>query len=197
MPGSPSVYLTFYESSWEEELLFDWGVILFIYLLIFIKIITNYVKKKITLLVIEVNKIVFQRAMCSNSSDSDTTKNSQQNISHHYLFLGSYLWKRHFLLLLPSSFPEAIFLPRCFARIPGCSWPYQDTGKTGSRNTHHLSKQRKAEESTSERCMSQAVFDVKSFDGGGSWELRRWRGHSGDSGCRASFWQHFAIQRTF
>lgn len=88
--------------------------------------------KKITLLVIEVNKIVFQRAMCSNSNDSDTTKNSQQSITPHYLFLGSYLWKLQFLLLLPSSFPEAILLPRrklSFARIPGCSWPYQDTGE--------------------------------------------------------------------
>lgn len=153
--------------------------------------------KKITLLVIEFNKIVFQRAMCSNSNDSDTTKNSQQNITPHYLFLGSYLWKLHFLLLLPSPFPEAIFLPRrklSFARIPGCSWPYQDTGEDWKQE-HTASLQ--AEESTSESCMSQAVSDVKSFDGGGSWELRRWRGDSGDSGCRASFWQHFSIQSSF
>lgn len=48
MPESPSVYLTFYESSWEKELLFDWGIYLFIYLLIFIKISTNDVEKNQT-----------------------------------------------------------------------------------------------------------------------------------------------------
>lgn len=42
-------------------------------------------------------------------------------------------------------------------------------GKTESSNTQHISKQRKAEESTSERCMSQAVSDIKLFDGEGPW----------------------------
>lgn len=59
MPGSPSVYLTFYESSLEEKLLFDWGVILFIHLLGFVKISTNDVDKRNPLLVTEVIKIVF------------------------------------------------------------------------------------------------------------------------------------------
>lgn len=64
--------------------------------------------KKITPPATEVIKIVFQRAVCSNSSDRNTTKNPQQNTTHHSLFLGSYLYNLHFLLFcsLPSLRPS-------------------------------------------------------------------------------------------
>lgn len=163
MPGSPSVYLTFYESSLEEKLLFDRGVILFIHLLRFVKISTNDVDKKNPLLVTEVIKIVFERAVYSNSSDSDTTKASQQNMTRLYLFLRNYLSQ----IALPPSF--ALYLPcvhlfhHTWAKL--CQGPGmvidRILGKTGSRNTQHISKQRKAEESTSESSMSQAVSDVQ------------------------------------
>lgn len=72
-----------------------------------------------------------------------------------------------FDLFLPSGH----LFPKTQAKLCQASRMLIDRilGKTESSNTQHISKQRKAEESTSERCMSQAVSDIKLFDGEGPW----------------------------
>lgn len=85
------------------------------------------------------------------NTSSGITKNSLQNITHHYLFRVSYLFKPHFLLLLPWGH-IFFFFPKTKAKLDQASRMLINRflGKSGSRNAQYLPKQRKAEESSLE-----------------------------------------------
>lgn len=86
----------------------------------------------------------------SHSKISNNTKTSLQNITHHNLFLVSYLYKLPFLLLLPWG--HNIYSPKTKAKLNQVSRMLisRILGKTGSRNAQYLPRLRTAEKSTLE-----------------------------------------------